>query len=167
MFFIKTWLISSTLHSIVHRGWEKYWHGYHAWDSAPIGQTSGQMSHDLFWLALCVFFPPVAVFFFHFLLPRIYLWELMLNKIHMQRKAKWVKMEGVCRDRRWVRWVVDFDAVVSDVQGLLPETNAKSFGYNLSMYMWWVWVVILFIYLERKEWFELKGHESILNYKLK
>lgn len=51
----------------------------------------------------------------------------------MQRKAKWVKMEGVCRDRRWV---VDFDAAVSDVQGLLPETNAKSFGYNLSMYMW-------------------------------
>lgn len=88
-------------------------------------------------------------YFFHFLLPRIYLWELMLNKIHMQRKTKWVKMEGSHRDRRWVMY---FDVAVSDVQGLLPETNAKSFGYNSLMYLWGVWVVILFIYQERKKW---------------
>lgn len=101
--------------------------------------------------------------FFHFLLPRIYLWELMLNKIHMQRKAKWVKMEGVCRNRRWE---VDFDAAVSCVQGLLPETNAKSFRYNLSLYMWWVSAVILFIYLEKNEWFGLRGHGRFLAWKI-
>lgn len=161
MFFIKTWLMSSTLHSTAHRGWEEHWHGSHAWDSAPIGQTSGQMSHDLFWLALCFFFSHCSVFF-HFLLPRIYLWELMLNKIHMQRKAKWVKMEGVCRNRRWE---VDFDAAVSYVRGLLPETNAKSFPYNLSMYMWWVSAVILFIYLQKNEWFGLRGNGRFFAWK--